>query len=458
MSDSADLLSQIANGDYQASSQTLLHMATNYPPTTMRDSLQRISDELRERVLMLRDHVTHFLGLTPLYFALQLSSQEMMLMICGARSSIEARSRVLTDLIQRIADTPSVLDSSRVDLVKLATSECVVILPDVLRTRADQMRLVSVRSNIPEGVSPGPHQILIDRLWQTAYGRMILRAIEIPSRTEIVGSREWSKIGRALSEAGFHADEMFCQLPYVEWLEELKSVRAGTTGQKSESTELGLLDALFWASEEIGYSSDKVALAALEVVARSGSRVADAELKARAVTGNPKVREKALETLVECSGPDAVEFLCSLLENKQDPVRSKVAEALSSITSRNFTSAAELTVRGAALAAKEIPTVSHEFSISRAFLDSLRTLLGHSSSLVRGEGSKVLLSLDPGARSRVMDELSTDRSTAVRFEVLSLVDSLPDDDARTIIVRGMKDESLRVRKLAASKGNQLEQQ
>ncbi len=456
MSTSADLLGQIVKGNYDASSQALLHMARSYPCTVMHDSLQMIEDELRERILMLRDHVTHYLGLTPLYFALQLTSPDMMAIAHGTTSFLEARNRVLMELLRRIADTPGVLDSSRVDTVKLATSECSVLLPHVLRSRADQMRELRVYVNKPEGTSAGPHQISIDGLWQTAYGRMILRALEIPSRTRIVESKEWSEIRRTLSEAGFEPDRIVHDLPYAEWLGELKSVRAGTSRQTPESAELQSLDNLFWALEEIGYSNDNVAVAAMQIASKCGSRVVDTAVRARAAAGTAKVRERALETLVECSGPDVVDFLGSMLDNKEDPIRDKVAEALSSITSRDFCNYADLTVRTAALTVREIPVVSPDIVASKAFLDSIRTLLKHRSSLVRSEGSKILLSLGSRARSHVMDELSTDGSATVRVEILSLVASLPEDDARTIILRGMKDESLRIRKLAAAKAEQLE--
>ncbi|NWF95638.1 MAG: HEAT repeat domain-containing protein [Candidatus Thorarchaeota archaeon] len=432
-----ELLSAIECVDLVRGSQLLLELSATHTPERVSSCLEEIGETLGGRRLCLRDQVVSLLGTEPFYFAVGLPSSRLLTICRAATTIVDIRRQALGWLRNALSWTPGPILVSRVDVEAAASTEHAVLLQDVLKERVDEMARVEVPHSHSVVKGRAVDRFYVGALRASAYGRMVLGALGVDVRTDVVGLTIWGQVQAALAAAGFPIESRVVSVPEDDWLSEVERLRDMNRLDRSAHPELILLERLFWAQEDLQSRDERTVLRALDEIEYCGSIFCSRVLMSLIPRGPLSIRKRALQVLAASGDPGCEQFLTRLLSDRDHPLRADVAEALSVLASRGFV--------------RSRPTPPPPEPRARVVVkdgERVARMTEHPCPDVRAEAARLLLMTLDEDELPLLARLLEDESEKVRAATVQASRWAPHSVVSQVIERGLTDESELVRAAA----------
>jgi hypothetical protein len=430
----------INDRNFSVSSHLINHMRKAKSITEVTDALESDYNALSYHTLELRDHISYYFGMWDVYFAVQISSLDM-LRLLKEDMSIDPQVFMLEftrDLLER--QDPR-FNQFYASVETISKGQYAVLLPQILAHRTDELENCTIYYKS----KPVPLYCTANLL-RTYYGEKIISATLSDQVFEVVvGEKAFAVIERALVSAGMDISKMLVEVNPEDW-EDIICKVGKTEGPPEESRELRTLHRVYAARSEIFLSSFRKQAAALDTILNSKTQLCNDILMAVAADKTHEMRLRAVKGLGDIGSTAALEFLSSMLNDSDSSVRGVAARALSTLASRSKWSTVDHRIPATAskVAALDISKINR----------ILNTMISKEMPAAMIEDTLIaVVNQDGRNAANLLSRLLAKPQISVKKAVIKTSQLLDRKYAARVIRRALDDESPEVVALAEKELN-----
>lgn len=433
--------------DFQASSIFLQSLFQNDMIEEFSSTLKEVIEETKSPTLSVRNHITYFFSMIPIYFALHIPSYEILLIPLKEDNTEDFQSTIVQFTLASIRNDDGNISITDLDVSITSKTEYAIIIPDIISKRMIQIE----NCKIFYYEEPIRERTLycISHLSKTSFGRRILLALDIPPSKIIITNKDWKRISKALIELKLNPSLMLVKLDREDWFEVIdnESIRS-----KNNSTEIQLLEKVAYCTSLLESPSDSVRMQALKRLSAIDCIGHIEIIKKIIATAEKKEQAKALEILSSSGLPGNIEYLSDLVRKTDGQLRTDAAKALSRLTSRIFTKSIDALASSSEHQVRV--GVTSPSKHGKTSLIRLENLAHHSNPLVRLEVAKSLAPMAGERVKHILEELLHGSGRIIRLELARLIPIMSEENARItldILYRFKDQEILEVTRDMAEK-------
>ncbi|TFH10776.1 MAG: HEAT repeat domain-containing protein, partial [Candidatus Thorarchaeota archaeon] len=344
----------IAERNYSASSHMFDHALRENSIPDLIEALEEMEEAASLLTLELRDHVFYYLGMWDIYFAVQITSLDV-LRILREHNVKQDAPTFMIDFIRNLLDTKdSRFSQFCVNIETISGGHYAILVPSILDQRMEELMNCRIQYR------DGPRRLYCTaELMDTYYGGKIVTAIHGHSSFDIIISEEqFATIQVGLDSAGFDTSSMLDRIDSVSWDEFVKNKRKPHI-ERGGSGELSVMHRVKSARSNIYSQNFRQQVAALNAINIAKTQLCNDVLISVALDPTYQMRHRALNQLGESGDSNTLEFLASLMKNDDDAaIRKEAARTYSMLTSRSQLTSITHTI-------PRVPIKSSFFDISK---------------------------------------------------------------------------------------------
>jgi len=326
--------------DYNETSGILNSALMNGQLLEIISGLEEFEKETSSITLELRDHIFHYLGMWDIYFAVQISSIDV-LRILEDNNIRENPQVFMIDFIRDLfIKNDNRFDQFCVNIQTISHGHYAILVQPIIEKRTEEL----LRCKIPY-LEGSPTLYSAADLLSTYYGSRIVSAAHSHRQFDIVlTEEEYETVRVSLEQTGFDISNMLQQMNSDEWEKYVKrrrmardihtgSDRAQPSGR--DFSELIVLRRVKSARSNIYSDIFERQDAALRAIQRSGTQRCNDVLMGVASDPSHPMRKRVIYELGAIGDASVLEFLGTLMKRDGDPsVRREAARAYSTLSSR----------------------------------------------------------------------------------------------------------------------------
>ena len=315
--------------NFPASSYLLDRARKNNQIADVAKLLEVEYDPYPQHTLELRDHVTYYLGMWDVYFAVQVSSANMLRLLTNhVGGDVQV---FMIDFVKRLLDQrDSRFNQFYASVETISKGQYAVVLPQILTLRSEELENCIIHYKR----GPVPLYCTVNLL-RTYYGQKIVSAIANDEIFEsVVSEKTFGVIAESLQAAGIDVSKMLVGVDPAEW-EEIVCKADKIESHPEESKELRTLHRVHAARSEIFLDSFRKQAAALDTILNAKTQLCNDVLMMVASDTEHDMRLRALKGLGDNGDSKSLEFLSSMLNDGEPAVRNVVARAISTLASHS---------------------------------------------------------------------------------------------------------------------------
>ena len=432
-----DIQKAIAERNYSASAYLLDYALHEGSLLELTRKLEEIEQKASLLTLEIRDHIFHYLGMWDIYFAVQITSIDVLEIL--HENNIEKDFQVfLIDYVRGLLDTEDYrFDQYCVDVETISRGQYAILVPSILEQRATEFENCRIQFR----KDPTPLYCTADLL-KTYYGKKIVSATHNRRIFDIVVGQElFSIIEESLLSAGLDIVSMLEEIDYDSW-EDFVSTKKRYIQQYSVSGELAILRKVISARSNIFAKNFRQQVTALNAIVFAKTQRCNDVLMAVASNNSHQMRRRVLKHLGESGDAAVMEFLVGVMKNDDDEsIRKEAARAYSMLTSSS-----------------QISNISHampppltkpptlDISKINRILNNLITK-GMPSAMI--DDILTAIAIQGGSDAiDILTRLLVKPQVSVRMAVIKASRSLDNASAASIVRAALDDDSLDVVALA----------
>ncbi len=319
----------IVERNFPASSHLLDHARKNNQIADVAKLLEVDYDPYPQHTLELRDHVTYYLGMWDVYFAVQISSTNMLRLLTD---HVEGDVQVfMIDFVKWLLDQrDSRFNQFYASVEIISKGHYAVVLPQILTLRSEELENCIIyykRGSVPLCCTVN--------LLQTYYGQKIVSAISNDEIFEsVVSEKTFGIIAESLQSAGLDVSKMLVGVDSAEW-EDIVCKVGKIESHNEDAKELRTLHRVHAARSEIFLDSFRKQAAALDTILNAKTQLCNDVLMMVASDDGHDMRLRALKGLGDNGDSNTLEFLSGMLNDGEPAVRNVVARAISTLASHS---------------------------------------------------------------------------------------------------------------------------
>jgi hypothetical protein len=396
---------------------------------SLTNGLKAINAKAEHLSLELRDHLFSYLEMWDIYFAVQMTSVDILLTL--DENSIQNSPQLF--MIEFIKDLTESKDSRFsqfcVNISTISKGHYAVLVPPILDQRMEELE----KCKIMYRENPS-HLYSTADLLKTYYGNKIVSAIHGHKSFDIVvGESQFSVLRKSLTEAGLDIESMMVKLNPAEWDDYVAERRRRKT-HTSTNGELAILHRVKSARSNIYSSIFRQQVAALDAISFSKTQLCNDILIDVAESRNHQMRRRAIKLLGVTGDARTMSFLAELMRNESDQsIRTETARAYSALVSRG-----QLLDQG--LVIPSPPSISYVVDLAR-----INTIL--NALIARGMPTTMIddtinsLAIQGGPKSiEILMQLLSKPQISVKRAVIKASRLLENQSAALIVRAALKDK------------------
>ncbi len=423
-----ELQNAIAERNFPVSSHLLDHVRKADRIADVMDILENEYNSLSHHTLELRDHITNYLGMWDVYFAVQISSIDMLRLL---RNDLESDPQIfMIDFARELLKKQDPrFDQFYTSVETISRGQYAVLLPDILSHRTSELEDCTIyyrRGPVPLYCTAN--------LLRTYYGHQIIAATMNEKVFELVVSEKiFSVIAESLTAAGLDVSKMLVGIDPEEWEDIICKVSI-IESSPEESKELRTLHRVYAARSEIFLESFRKQAAALDTILNAKTQLCNDILMTVASDSGHEMHLRAVKGLGDLGGTNVLEFLSNMLNASDTSIRNVAARALSTLASHSKWS-----------------SVSHKIpaaSAKKSFLDIskinqiLNTLIAKDMPVTMIEDTLIALVIqDSDNAADILTRLLAKPQISIRKAVIKTSRLLEREKAAPVIREALEDES-----------------
>jgi len=337
----------VSERDYSRSSQMIDGALANGTLQDLVSGLDELEKTQTHITLERRDHIFRYLDMWDIYFAVQISSKDVLhiLQINEIRDNPQA---FMVDFIRDLLDgRDKRFDQFCINVQTIIRGQYAILMPSILEQRTEEL----LNCKIPFK-NEIPRLYCTADLLETYYGHKIVTAAYGHSNFDIVVAEDqFNLIWESLASTGLDVESMLEKIETDTWDEYVRtrrtsrikgSVKVELDMQHHGLVELVVLHRVKSARSNV-YSSDfNKQNAALLAISEAKTQICNDILADIANNPTHTLRNRALRQLGESGDLETLDLLGEIMKNSElDSTKREAARAYSSIVSR--TAGLELT-------------------------------------------------------------------------------------------------------------------
>jgi len=419
----------VAERDYPASINILDHAFHEGRIPDIISEIEDTEDSAPHYTLEIRDHVLYYLGMWDIYFAVQMTSPDI-LSILLEHQDVEEPSVFMIDFIRNLLDThDSRFSQFCVNIEKISSGHYAILVPSVLDQRMEELE----KCRIQYRESPESLYCTADLL-DTYYGGKIVSAIHKNRSFDIiVNSEQFAVIQEGLASAGLDTSSMLDRIDSEVW-DDFVSTKRKPRFHRSDSGELSILHRIKSARSDIYAQNFRQQVAALNAISLSKTQSCNDILMDVASDPSHEMRRRALNQLGESGDSTTIEFLAGIMKNTRDEsIRKEAARAYSTLTSRSQ-------LIGVTYHSQRLPLKSSILDVSK-INKILNTLIAKRMPNTMIDDTLKSFTIQGGSDSaEILTKLLVKPQSSVRSAVIKATRFLDNETAAPIIRAALVDE------------------
>ncbi|MFW9812746.1 MAG: hypothetical protein ACFFF9_09825 [Candidatus Thorarchaeota archaeon] len=439
------LQNAISEGDYATSSRFIDWTMKKGALIDLVSGLEALEEATSHTTLELRDHVFYFLGMWDVYFAVQMSSTDVLKLL--SINGVQERAQdFMVHYINNLLDRKDPrFDQFCVNIQTVSRGHYAILVPSILEQRTEELLNCEIQY-----LDEPPRLYCTADLLNTYYGQKIVAATHGQRSFDIVvDEKQFRIIRESLESTGLDIETMLEEIDSDNWDEYVRSrrntrIKKYTRDEKEShhelASELAELHRVKSARSNI-YSDDfNQQIAALQTIDSSKTQLCNDVLSDIAMNPSHSLRKRALNQLGKSGDLLTLDLLGDLMKNDaSSAIRREAARAFSTLSSR----AAGLK-QLAPLPSSKPPSVDVSRInivlnnlISRRMPATMIDEALHSFALQGGQGSGELLL-----------RLFSHPDERIRGSIVRTTRTLDRESAAPIVRAALQDESVEIVKLA----------
>jgi hypothetical protein len=423
----ADLKQAILERNFLASRHLLEHARRDGKIVSIADLLEAEYEASQYHTLELRDHVASYLGIWDVYFAVQITSIQMLRLLAENKSA-DAAVFMLGYIRSLLERGDPRFDHFYVSVETISKGPFAVLLPDILTRRSEELEKCVIYYRT--GNDP---LYCTTNLLRTYYGRKIVSAIlDDNVFNSVVSENVFMKIEKSLEAAGMDASRMLVSVSPKDWEDTLCIVNIVDLPH-DESKELGTLHRVYTARSELFLESFRKQAAALETIQNAKTQLCNDVLMTVASNPEHEMQLRSLKVLGELGDPSTLEFLSKMIGTEDSSIRNVAARAFSTLSSHIKWSSL-----GHAIPPTEKPPALLDISKVNRILN---TLLAKDMPYEMIEDTLVAIATQRGKNAAsILTRLLSKPQLGVQLAVIRASRFLDRDDAAKVIKTALKSD------------------
>ncbi|RLI54961.1 MAG: hypothetical protein DRP09_11270 [Candidatus Thorarchaeota archaeon] len=442
-----DLLRSVKRYDFVASRKVLDRALAEDKAQDLAQSIQERLQDGQLGDLRYRDHVFRYFGLDEVYFALRMTSNELLHKLSYAQNSAEGRQDAFDLVVAAARQGDPTVWLNAIDVEQISSSEFAVLLPIVLEKRIEELKDLHIYCSLRDA-RPRVMRYLVDELMETYYGmRIVIAAQEGRKPETVVGSSAYSRIRDALETLGLDTQSMLVEIPGHQWQSFVNDRVRFRYSPKEPSLELVRVEDVFIRIHLAETGSERAVVDLLNLIESTGTSVCNKTLCDFATTRFHRVstdlRTRVLRILGERGDRSVSDRLAALLTTSDVAVRRATAKALSAIESRIAWVMKPETPLTVGYINRE--ALSHDLArVVKRLMENVR----ESDHTTIRDALLSLAEVGGPETSRLLQGMMRNPERILRFNVVAASGRLPREDAADIIKLALNDEDEEVRSAA----------
>jgi len=435
-----ELQQAIAERNFPKSSHLLEHIRKSNRIADVTELLEEEYNSISYHTLELRDHITYYLGMWDVYFAVQVSSLDMLRLLTGDLGTDPQIFMIdfVRDLLNR--QDPRV-DQFYISVETISRGQYAILLPDILTHRTDELENCTIfykRGPIPLYCTAN--------LLRTYYGYQIITATMNDRVFEsVVSEKTFSIIEESLRSAGLDVAKMLVPVEPEDWDDVICKVGL-VEASPEESRELRTLHRVYAARSEIFLESFRKQAAALDTILNAKTQLCNDILMSVASDRTHEMHLRAVKGLGDLGGMNVLEFLSAMLSVKDASTRNVVARALSTLASHSKWSSV-----GQKIPTSMLKTSTLDISKINKILN---TLIAKDMPVAMVEDTLVaVVTQDSKNAAVILTRLLAKPQVSIRKAVIKVSRLLERETATSVIREALEDESPEVVAMAEEEIN-----
>ena len=419
----------IAERNYAASTHMLDHALRENSLPDLIVVLEEMEEAAPLLTLELRDHIFYYLGMWDIYFAVQITSIDILRIL--HEHNVEKDAPIfMIEYIRNLLDTKDNRFSQFcVNVGTISGGHYAILVPSILDQRMEE--LMNCRIQYTDGYKPF---YCTAELLETYYGGKIVTAIHEHRSFDIVVSPEqFTIIQEGLTCAGIDTSLMLDRVDPDLWDDFVKEKRKPRI-ERGGSGELSVLHRVKSARSNIYSKVFQQQATALKAIDLAKTQLCNDVLMSVVSDPTHPMRRRALNQLGESGDSSTIEFLATIMKNDGDAsVRKEAARTYSMLTSRSQMSSIDHKI-------PRRPSKSALLDISR-INKILNTLIAKEMPAVMIDDTLSSIVIQTGADSvDILSRLLTKPQTSVKMAVIKASRFLDTETAAPIIRKALADE------------------
>jgi len=399
--------------------------------------LEKMDEDASLLTLERRDHVLSYLEMWDIYFAVQMTSIDI-LRILDENNVTQEPQLFMVDFIRNLVNTKDPRFSQFcINVNTISRGHYVLLVPSILDQRIEELSNCKIRfRETPTSL------YCTAELNETYYGYKILSALHgYRSYDIVVNEEQFSVVNDSLTEAELDIASMLVKLDPDDWDLYVKN-RRRPRRQTSSSGELTVLHRVKSARSNIYAESFRQQVAALNAIILSRTQLCNDVLMVIAEDPAQKMQRRAIKQLGESGDSAVLSFLADLLQTeKNESARTEVARAYSALVSKDQLLAIDQTIPRSLM-------TTHSFDISK-INKVLNTILAKGMPIrMIDDTLGALASQGSPAAVDILTRLLVKPQISVRRAVIKASQLLDTDTAASIVRAALKDEDEEIVALA----------
>jgi hypothetical protein len=430
-----DLKQAIIEHNFPASRHLLERARKDGQIESIAEVLEREYEAGQHHTLELRDHVTSYLGIWDVYFAVQVSSIEMLRLLKEGESD-DVAVFMLDYTRSLLEHGDSRFNQFYVSIEAISKGPYAVLLPDILTNRSEELEKCVIYYRT------GDNSLYCTaNLLRTYYGRKIVSAIlDDKVFNSVVSEKVFLKIEESLTSAGMDVSKMLVSVNPKDWEDAICKLNI-IDAPPEESKELGTLHRVYSARSELFLESFRKQAAALETIQNAKTRLCNDVLMAVASNPGHNMQLRALKVLGESGDSTTLEFLSKMIRVEDLSVRNVAARAFSTLSSHSKWSSVG---HGITVVEQQQPLLDIS-KVNRI----LNTLIAKGMPSEMIEDTVIAIATQGGRDAvNILDKLLAKPQMSVQSAVIKASRLLNRDNAARIIRTALKSDNPEVVALA----------
>ena len=439
----SNLLDAIARDNFNKSSEQLSLALQKGELKQISLILQDIIENDENPSLKIRDHISDFLDINPVYLALEIPSYNLLeLVTCHSRD--EARLE-LYHLVKNWLETDQdYFIQEGIEVGQLGNSMYASLLPEILAKRIKELekcKILFSEITRPDGVK---RRYCIAGLYRTSYGKWMIHAAGLVESTYVVGEKLWNRLSKSLESLNINVQDILYEVDQDNWLGEVRNL-VESIEDITESKEIDQVRKVRHARLTLSSGNYKGYRSALVEIRNSKTRICNDVVMDIARSGSLEERSLAIDVLITSGSQDVESFIGEMLPHADPILRTKIARGLSYIASRDFIEGRSTLLRkgGPTTAKATIHQLVDEGE--KRSLETLQVLANHDNKLVRLEAVRALVGIANEAGNDILVKMMSDPENSVRSEIVRKAIKISNEHAVQILRIALSDSVPEIR-------------